>query len=143
MNDLEAYVIHYFGHDLMTAIERRVHKHLLSVQSPTEAEERLRDGIAWEEARDGVIDEKVKSYLRIRHSGLSEDPEVLRLANGGLEVFYERTAKRILSEHRDKIFINRCPSCGALARTPKALQCRSCGRDWHSTPAPIPSHGEH
>ena len=135
MNDLEAYVIYYFGHDLMTAIERRVHKHLLSVQPLTEAEQRLCDGIAWEESKGRVIDEKLKSYLRIRHSGLSDDPEVLRLADGGLELFYERTAKRILSEDRDKIFINNCPSCGALARTPNALQCRFCGHDWHSTTA--------
>jgi hypothetical protein len=135
MNDLEAYVISYFGHDLMTAIERRVHEDLLTAQPLTEAEQRLPDGIAWEEARGRVIDEKAKSYLRRRHSGLSDDPEVLRLANGGLEVFYERTAKRILSQDREKIFINNCPSCGALARTPKALQCRSCGHDWHSTPA--------
>jgi hypothetical protein len=135
MNDLEAYVISYFGHDRMTAVERRVHKHLLSAQPLNEAEERLRDGFAWEEAGGRVIDEKVKSYLRRHHSGLSDDPEVLHLANGGLDVFYERTAKRILSEDRGKIFINSCPSCGALARTPKARQCRFCGHDWHGTPA--------
>ena len=107
----------------------------MSVQPLTEAEQLLRDGIAWEEARGSVIDEKVKSYLGRRHSGFSDDPEVLRLADGGLEVFYERTAKRILNEDREKIFINNCPTCGALAHTPKALQCRFCGHSWHNTPA--------
>jgi len=131
MNGLEAYVIQYVGCDLMTAIERRVQQHLLSAQPLTKSEQRLRDGIAWEESKGRVVDEELKSYLRTRHSGLSDDPEVLRLADGGLELLYERTAKRILSEDRDKIFINNCPSCGALARTPNALQCRFCGHDWH------------
>ena len=133
MNDLEAYVIHFFAYDLMTAIEQKVHKHLLSAQPLTEAEQRLCDGIAWEQAKGRVMDEEFTSYLRKRHSGLSDDPEVLRLADGGFEVFYERTAKRILSADRDKIFINNCPSCGELARTPKAMQCRFCGHDWHSS----------
>src|SRR5262245_59706721 len=32
--------------------------------------------------------------------------------------FHKRTSERILKEH--DVFLNRCPYCGALARTPKA-----------------------
>jgi hypothetical protein len=134
MDGLVAYVIVYFSH-LMTANEERARKHLLSTHPFTESEQRLRDAVAWEEARGIVVDEKIKSFIAQHRSGLSDDPEVLRLASGGLEAFFERTANRILAEDRDNIFLNNCPSCGALARTPKARQCRVCGHDWHGNPA--------
>jgi hypothetical protein len=50
--------------------------------------------------------------------------QVLRLASGGIDVFVVRTAQRILDEHKNKIVLNNCPRCGALAKTPKARQCR-------------------
>ena len=129
--DLEAYVIHNFGH-LMTAIERRVQMLLVCVEPLI----LIRDAIALEEASGRVIeDEKLKSLLRKVPPRLSDDPQVLRLAQGGSKAFYARTAKRIFNEDRDKIFINNCPSCGALARTPKSLLCRVCGHLWHRTPA--------
>jgi hypothetical protein len=135
MNELEAYVIYYFARDLMTTNERRAHQHLLSAQPLTEAEQRLSAGIALEEAQGFVVPAKVKSVLRRGRAGLSDDPEVLGLASGGLEEFYVRTAQRILAEDRDKIFVNTCPSCGKLARTPQARQCHFCGHDWHSNSA--------
>ena len=131
MDGLTAYVMVYFAH-LMNASERRAHRHLISVQPLTEAEQRLRDGIAWEEARGNAVPAQFKSVLLQRRAGLSDDPTVLRLATGGLEAFFDRTAKRILAEECDKVFLNNCPSCGELARTPKARHCRFCGLDWHS-----------
>ena len=130
MDGVTTYVIVHFGH-LMTADERRAHRHLLSSLPLTGAEQRLKDGIAWEEARGNVLPEDVRSIMVKRRSGLSNDPEILRLASGGLEAFLERTAKRIFDEDREHIFLNNCPSCGALARTPQAKQCRFCGHDWH------------
>jgi hypothetical protein len=62
---------------------------------------------------------------------LSSDREVLEMARDGYEAFAERTAKRILTEHSDEIYLNHCPRCGALAQTPKARQCRFCFHDWH------------
>ncbi|MBI1286031.1 MAG: hypothetical protein GC178_00470 [Flavobacteriales bacterium] len=62
---------------------------------------------------------------------LSNDPEILALLDGGYERFEIHTASRILSEHEDEVFLNHCPKCGRLARTPKAKQCRYCGNDWH------------
>jgi len=136
MDGLTAYVIVYFGH-LMNASERRARKHLICAQPLTEAEQRLRDGIAWEEAKGNAVPAQFNSLLLQRRSGLSDDPAILRLASGGLEAFFERTARRILAEDRDKVFLNSCPSCGTLARTPKARQCRFCGHDWHSNSATL------
>src|SRR5262245_64858708 len=62
---------------------------------------------------------------------LSDDTEACRLASEGLRAFVTRTAQRILAEHLDETAFNNCPQCGAVARTPKARQCRFCGFDWH------------
>jgi hypothetical protein len=133
MDEIESYVLHFFS-NLMNETERQAYKHLLSARPLNKTEQRLSDGIAWEEARGNVVPDEVKSYFARRHSRLSEDPEVLRLASRGLDPFLQLTAKRILAEDRDKIVLNNCPSCGALARTPQARQCRRCGHDWHSSP---------
>lgn len=62
---------------------------------------------------------------------LSNDPKVVILEEGGLDPFVVRTAQRIISDHPEKVFFNYCPACNALARTPRARQCRFCGHDWH------------
>ena len=62
---------------------------------------------------------------------LSEDPKVLNLLAQGYENFMLDAATRILEDHADKVFLNTCPKCGRLARTPQARQCRYCGYTWH------------
>jgi hypothetical protein len=62
---------------------------------------------------------------------LSNDPKVVILEEGGLDPFVIRTAQRIIADHPEKVFFNHCPACNALARTPRARQCRFCGHDWH------------
>ena len=42
--------------------------------------------------------------------------------------FYRRTSDRILQDH--KVFLNRCPYCNSLARTPTAKQCGKCYKRW-------------
>ena len=42
--------------------------------------------------------------------------------------FYHRTSDRILQDH--EIFLNRCPYCNSLARTPTARQCGKCFKRW-------------
>jgi hypothetical protein len=51
------------------------------------------------------------------------------LADGPIE-FKRRVAQRILREHGDAVFLNLCPRCRGLCRTPKALQCFRCGHSW-------------
>lgn len=62
---------------------------------------------------------------------VSNDPEVLQLLEGGSEQFYVNVRERILREHSAEAFLNRCPQCGGLARTPRAKQCRHCFFSWH------------
>ncbi|WP_298311102.1 hypothetical protein [uncultured Aquimarina sp.] len=47
-----------------------------------------------------------------------------------LEIEKEKISELILKDYKDKIFLNNCPKCGELARTPKARQCRYCGNKW-------------
>lgn len=61
---------------------------------------------------------------------LSSDKEILELLKDGYESFELNVAKRLLSNHPDEIFLNYCPECNKLARTPRAKQCRYCGYNW-------------
>lgn len=72
----------------------------------------------------------VNSYYSV--GWLSKDPEVLYLLIKGEDHFLINCARRIVTEHPDKVFFNLCPRCGKLARTPQARLCRFCGHDWHS-----------
>jgi hypothetical protein len=57
--------------------------------------------------------------------------EVDELLKDGYKSFEMKTAQRILKERPDKVFLNLCPKCHKLARTPQAKQCRYCSYDWH------------
>jgi len=114
------YLLRYYHH-LMTASERSAHQHLIVTAKATRG-------------RTNAI-----AQAEIQHSShhlrklLSNDPEVLQLASEGLDAFVLRAAIRILALHGNEIVFNCCPQCGALARTPKARQCRFCRNDWHSS----------
>jgi hypothetical protein len=112
------YVVSHYGH-LMTEIERRAQRHLSATMKATHG-------------RSDVAAQGEAQTHRVHSRFLSNEPEVLRLVSVGYEAFAERTAARILKEHGDKVFLNRCPQCGGLARTPRAKQCRFCGHNWHS-----------
>lgn len=57
---------------------------------------------------------------------------VAELLKDGVESYRWRTAQRILREHGDEVFVNRCGRCDRIVRTPKARQCFWCGFDWHA-----------
>jgi hypothetical protein len=48
------------------------------------------------------------------------DPEAMSLMSQGVEQFRLQVRERILRDHQDKVFLNYCPRCGGLAKTPKA-----------------------
>ncbi len=106
------YIVLYFG-NLMTGVERLALRHSRSTFK-----------------LDGVENEKLtKVYYKA--GWLSPDLEVLKLLEDGDDQFMINCAERILKENSDKVFLNYCPNCGRLARTPQAKQCRFCGFDWH------------
>lgn len=59
------------------------------------------------------------------------DPKVRAQADKQIGVLEREFAERIAKEFPDRIYLNYCPNCGKLARTPSAKQCRHCGTDWH------------
>lgn len=111
------YVLRYYGL-YMTLKEKAAHRHLAATMKATKGKSEM---FAQQEAKDH----------RTLSMFLIDDPEIARLAKDGYEIFAERTAERILAERKDSVFLNFCPRCQELARTPKARQCRFCGFDWH------------
>jgi hypothetical protein len=81
---------------------------------------------------DTAAQREARDLYRHARDRFSDDPDVLTLANEGFEAFLMRAAERIFEQHRYEILFNHCCRCGALARTPKAKQCRFCGNDWHA-----------
>ncbi len=65
--------------------------------------------------------------------GSEDNPEVQAALHDGPEAFRDAVFKRLMSEHPEEIFINRCPSCDKICRTPRAKQCRWCYHDWHNS----------
>lgn len=61
----------------------------------------------------------------------TDDPQVLALLANGKQAFTQALEQRLLTQHPGKVFINRCPKCGGVTRTPKARQCRFCHHSWH------------
>ena len=118
-DDKARYVVRYYGH-LMTAQEQLAHRHLTGTAKLTHGR------------TDAAAQREVENSSHPVRELLSRDPEVLRLANDGIDAFIVRTAQRIVDEHSNEIAFNHCPRCGALAKTPKARQCRFCRHDWHS-----------
>ena len=92
---------------------------------------------------ENLADRSVDAEMRAQHAQspgmqqtlrtkyVSNDPEVLRLLQNGPEQFYHDVVQRILRERADEVFLNRCPQCHGLARTPKSKQCRYCFFSWH------------
>lgn len=71
---------------------------------------------------------------------ISDSQEVLSLLENGYDAFLESTAIRILSEQPEEVYLNNCPNCGELARTPQSKQCRHCGHNWHQQVAATFKH---
>lgn len=112
MDELTHYIITYYGH-LMTPVELKVWRSVIGQAKIQQSES-----------------ERIKA--RLRSVFLSQDPEVLDLLMDGEETFLTRVRDRILREHPDQVFLNECPRCGALARTPKAKQCPKCFHSWRA-----------
>lgn len=82
------------------------------------------------DAKARIGSPQVAEFIWNRHK-LAEDPAVMEALADGVEAFRRRTSKRILSDHASEVFVNRCPNCNRVVRTPTAQQCLWCGHDWH------------
>jgi hypothetical protein len=115
--EIAHYVVRWYAR-LMTAVEQRTQKHLFAALKATRGESHVE---AQREAQKSAVHSRF----------LSNDADVMHLADAGYEAFVERTAARILNDCRNEVVFNRCPKCGRLTRTPTARQCRFCAHDWH------------
>jgi hypothetical protein len=76
------------------------------------------------------IIEYYQEFLSLEEKAMQKRLFIASNANN-YEYFKKTIAEKVLREHGDQVFINKCPRCGRLARTPLAKQCRHCGHDWH------------
>lgn len=111
MDELARYIFNYYSH-LMTTEEKAAHKSMIGQSKVQHAD------------LPGI--KKV-----ITDFWISKDPRVLELLADGSEVFMARVSDRIMREHRNEVFLNYCPRCGALTKTPRAKQCPKCFFSWH------------
>ena len=95
----------------------------------TDFERRVGRAAAAREKAAALTGEAMKRMLSQRW-GLAGDPDVDSALSDGPEAFRTSVCRRILSERGDE-FINRCPRCRRVVRTPAARQCFWCGHDWH------------
>lgn len=83
-----------------------------------------------EEKASNASNLKIAKLLRDKW-GDENDPEVLASLSNGVDIFRQRVRDRVLNEHTDQVFINRCPNCERIVRTPRAKQCLWCSHSWH------------
>jgi len=110
---LRAYVFKHFR-NLMTPLERRTIEYTAPIVHASEhwKVRRLYDFL---EERDGhVPDEDVIAAFTIPHDERKE-----------------KAIDRLISTCLDSVFINRCPKCNRIARTPASRQCVWCRNDWY------------
>jgi ribosomal protein L40E len=98
---------------LLTEAEKKARKHLI--------------GLDKMESHESAARKNLSSKM-----WLYDDENVLKLLETGKEEFYKKTVERVLRENPNKDFLNLCPKCGTLTRTPKAKQCRKCYHSWHN-----------
>ena len=112
MDELTKYIFNYYAH-LLTLSEKAAYKSL-----------------SGEEKAQNTDSPELSGALRRRW--VSTDPQVTALLANGREAFMVAASDRVLREHAAEVFLNHCPKCGALAKTPRARQCPKCFFSWHS-----------
>lgn len=114
--DTAKYIVCYFS-ELLTNSERAAIKHTHSMIK-----------LDVEEIERNSNSTLLNIYKK--KGWISEDIEILNLLKDGYDNFEIRVAERIMSEHSKEVFLNNCPNCNKLARTPQAKQCRFCSFNW-------------
>ncbi len=78
-----------------------------------------------------TVDYLIDYYLRLLPLKVKKELIYPYLTDAERQIKKTELARLLLEDYRDKIYMNNCPVCGKLARTPHARQCRHCGHDWH------------
>ncbi len=115
--ELDRYVINHYS-DLMTTLERFALARVIALEKSEHY------------SKAEHYSPRVAEYIKVT-MGHFDDPEVIAALSEGVDVFLRRTSQRIMRDYPEKIFINRCPKCNRVVRTPKAKLCLWCGYSWH------------
>ena len=110
--ELDRYVLNYFG-NFMTELERLG-------QTAVIAEDKAKN-----------TESSRMSKILIDKWGEKNNPGVVKTLSEGIDKFRRRVRERILEDHKEAIFINRCPQCNNIVMTPKAKMCLWCNYSWH------------
>ncbi len=108
---LTKYVCNHYQH-LMTDFERKMMK-VISTRIKAE----------------GATQSDV-NRMTLRKWGAIDDIEVNELLANGYEAYQRQVRDRILKDYTEEVFINRCPQCNRIVRTPEAKLCLWCGHSW-------------
>ncbi|MBB4634990.1 hypothetical protein [Longimicrobium terrae] len=119
---LADYVLKYHG-NLMSEHERSVNRHLTTL---------FKQGTG-DLPAPGTAMETNHIHSLQRH-WLSDDPRVIADAQAGWHAARQRIAERIVRDHPDEVYLNRCPACGALTASPTARICLVCPHTWFHVP---------
>lgn len=129
-SQLAHFVASYYGR-LMTPAERLAHRHLIATYKATGRS----DVAAQAEARAHRLHSRWQTDAASQPLADRRPRSARPRAREGMDAFLARVAERVLREHAEEVFLNHCPRCGGLTRTPKAQLCLHCGHDWHPAPA--------
>lgn len=122
-----AYIIKYFPR-LMSIEERSAWWHHFAMSKI----EQIPAGLEGKEAETWQRS-KIDFY---RDQGMiSQESAVVKLLEDGYDAYVLAAAERIYGESPEEVYLNRCPNCGELARTPQSKQCRHCGHSWREVVA--------
>jgi hypothetical protein len=111
------YIVEYFSH-LLSDDEQHAIRYAYFIINNEEGDE------------ESEVVTVTNNILR-RHRLIQSNQTVLDYIRTGLDSFNTGIANHLMEEYKDRIFLNLCPQCRKLARTPYARQCRHCGYDWH------------
>ena len=106
------YISNYY-HRFFNEKENLAHRHIISLYK-----------------LKGESENSSRYKIYKRKGVITTDEEALELIKNGETEFFINTANRILEEHKGEVLLNYCTNCQKLARTPKARQCRHCGKKW-------------
>ena len=119
------YVLQHYS-TWMTEHERAVNRHLTTLFKQRS------DG---QPAPGTALD--TGEILGTYRTRLSDDPAVIADAQAGWDGAREKIAERIVRDHPDEVYLNLCPWCRALTRTPTARLCLTCGHTWFHVPRDV------
>ena len=60
------------------------------------------------------------------------DSDVAKITDSGLVAFEQQCCDRLLRDHSDEIYINRCERCARIVASPVACACLWCGHHWYA-----------